>query len=245
MQGETAKKLEGRVAAEGCVAVRVGADGARMVEVNCETDFVSRSDGFKEVVAHVVNGLPEAAGSGAKGSLFETKELEGWSDDVMRSAVGKMRENIKARRCVVGKAEAGVVYGGYAHGGESGMGRLGALVALRVSGGAVEGKGLERFEKFARQVAQQIVGFKPSVVREQELANKASMSDEELDGAVLLRQDFLGGGGKVRDVLKAVSAEIGVDGLEVVEFVRWECGEGIERKADDFKGEVMRAAGLA
>ncbi|KAJ3415169.1 Elongation factor Ts, mitochondrial [Chytridiales sp. JEL 0842] len=264
-----ASKLASRVAKEGMVAFWVeptASSKAVMLEVNCETDFVSRGDVFKGFVASTrdllassptIPLIPPSPDQSKKISLFNDMSVAEWletqtiQDKPLKEhiiyTIGKVGENIRIRRALsttvpsADSSTAQTFYGGYAHGASDNMGRLAALVALQVSPSSKVSPNLTtEAQKLAKQMAQQVVGFGPSVVDESELS---SADGVDLDSAVLLRQGFMMGGGTVAEVLEEFGKKHGVE-AKVLEFKRYELGEGIVKEEGDFAAEVLKAAGL-
>ncbi|KAI8908992.1 elongation factor TS-domain-containing protein [Gorgonomyces haynaldii] len=216
-----AQKLSSRNTTEGLVGVY--SDGsASMVEINCETDFVAKSDLFVDLVKQVSKN---AAGYGAglqDVSVDEilAKKIEDQSvKELITFTIGKLGENIQLRRVVSSKEEKDTIYGAYSHqGGQSlpqGMGRISSLVQIKC-----EPKNQE-IQPLARKLAQHISGFNPTSVQE------------------LYDQPYLFGGGSVKEILDQEAQKLGVK-CDIVDFKRWECGEGLEKKQENFAEEVAR-----
>ncbi|KAI8617309.1 elongation factor TS-domain-containing protein [Chytriomyces sp. MP71] len=257
---KTSAKVAHRTTKEGLVGVFAHVSRCGMVEINCETDFVQRGDIFTSTVKTITNTL--ASGSTPPctpaplslfGQVTQPETLKVWADDpaagnitpLLIESIAKCGENVQLRRITLSPARItpSIVYGAYAHGGpDASMGRIAALVALSVSNPVVA---REKVVKLARQVAQQVVGFAPEVVHEKDVlrTGEAAIPSEELDSKVLYRQPFLVGGGSVKEVLEAFEKQHGID-LNVVEFRRYVCGEGIEVKESNFAEEVLAQAGL-
>ncbi len=245
-----ADKKASRVAAEGVVAIKVADDSgsAVMVEVNCETDFVSRGDefaGFADGIAEVVMATAPtdiaalSAAPLASGLSVEQTRLE---------LIARLGENMSVRRFVsVDTAGDGIV-GLYRHGN-----RIGVLV--HITGGDMD---------LAKDLAMHIAASRPSVISQDEVAADLVAKEKEifsaqaaesgkppeiiekmvvgrirkfLDEQSLLGQPFVKDPGvKVGKLLKS-------KGAEVVRFERMEVGEGIEKKVDDFAAEVAAQVG--
>jgi elongation factor Ts len=237
-----ADKKATRVAAEGTVAVERGSGAAVMVEVNCETDFVARGDEFLEFARAVARtALSDAAAADVAG-LLALSHGGSTLDEQRRALIAKIGENISVRRCV--RIAAPDALGTYIHGG-----RIGALVALQ--GGD---------EALARDLAMHVAavnpayidaGDVPAEVLEKERAILTDQTKGEkkppdiiakmvegrlrkyLGELTLLGQPF------VKDPDMSVEKLLKKSGAKVLKFVRYEVGEGIEKKQDDFVGEVM------
>jgi elongation factor Ts len=242
--GAKASKAASRVASEGVIGLYVAADGktAAMVEVNCETDFVSRNDEFRafanEVAQIVARDDPAdvAALGGVRLASGETVEAR------RVALVQKIGENLSLRRWVRRTAMGKI--SSYVHGV-----RIGVLVD--VSGGdAALGKDLAMHIAASKPLAVDQSGVAADTVereraiaaaRAAESGKPANIVDKMVQGAVskfladvtLLAQAFVKGDGKqtVAQLAKAQAATINGFTLYVV-------GEGIDKKKDDFAAEV-------
>jgi elongation factor Ts len=239
-----ADKKATRIAAEGVIAVESAADGraAAMVEVNCETDFVAREADFRAFAGEVARKVLEARPANAE-ALNALTLPNGETVDVRRRAlVAKIGENISVRRFVV--AESAGLVGAYLHGT-----RIGVLVATQ--GGDLA---------LARDLAMHVAAGNPpylsvadvpaaEVAKEREIRIEqaktsgkppeivAKMVDGQLrkwQGEItLLGQPF------VKDPDQTVEKLLKGAGASVQSFQRFEVGAGIEKKQEDFVGEVM------
>ncbi|MDO6424648.1 translation elongation factor Ts [Saccharophagus degradans] len=237
--GLKAAKKADRTAAEGVVAVKVAEDGSYgvMVEVNSETDFVARDAGFLAFVDTVVN------------KAFETKAtdvaaLAGDEIESTRQAlVQKIGENIGVRRVQLIEAGSGVV-GAYLHSNS----RIAVLTQL--TAGDVE---------LARDIAMHVAAVNPQVVNSADMPAEVVEKEKEI---IKAQPDMEGKPaeivdkmmvGRINKFLKENSLvdqpfvknpEVTVGklakdaGAEVVGFVRFEVGEGIEKVEEDFAAEV-------
>ncbi len=237
--GMKAAKKAGRTAAEGIASVKVAEDGSYgvLVEVNSETDFVARDDNFLGFVAKVVD------------KAFETKEsdvaalMAGELESAREALVQKIGENISVRRVVVVAADGGAV-GSYVH---SNM-RIGVLVALK--GGDVE---------VARDVAMYIAAVNPSVAKPEEMpaeliekereiytaqaqesGKPAEIIEKMIDGRIrkYLAENSLTEQAFVKDPDTTVGKLLKGAGADIIGFIRFEVGEGIEKEEVDFAAEV-------
>ena len=242
--GAKASKAASRVASEGVIGLFVAADGktAAMIEVNCETDFVSRNDEFKafanalaQVVARDDPADVAALGNAklASGETVETRRV---------ALVQKIGENLSIRR-FVRRAATGSL-SSYVHGVKIG-------VLVDVSGGdATLGKDLAMHIAASKPLAIDASGVAAETVereraiaaaRAAESGKPANIVEKMIDGAVakflaevtLLAQPFVKGDGK-----ETVAALAKAQGATVNGFTLYVVGEGIEKKKDDFAAEV-------
>jgi elongation factor Ts len=237
-----ADKKATRVAAEGTVAVERGSGAAAMVEVNCETDFVARGDEFLEFARAVASAALEEAAAADLAALSALNSGGATLDERRRALIAKIGENISVRRFV--RIAVPGALGTYIHGG-----RIGALVALE--GGD---------EALARDLAMHVAAVNPAYIDASDvpaevLEKERGILTEQTKGEkkppdiiakmvegrlrkylaelTLLGQPF------VKDPDTSVEKLLKKSGAKVLKFVRYEVGEGIEKKQDDFVGEVM------
>lgn len=241
-----AAKKAGRIAAEGAIVMASNATHAVLVEVNSETDFAANDDNFKGFAAAVAETALRAGVSDIA-ALRETVGLSGENLEQLRAGlVAKIGENIEIRRFAVLAADGGVVQS-YLHGK-----RIGVLVAMQ--GGNAE---------LARDIAMHIAASNPVCVSEAEMPAEVLAKEREIHVAqaaqsgkpadivekmvvgrlkkfiaetTLLGQDF------VKDTDQTVEKLLKTAGATVTRFVRYEVGEGIDKKEDNFVEEVMAQA---
>ena len=237
-QAKAAKKA-GRIAAEGVILTKVEGGVATMLELNCETDFVARDEGFlafgKKLVdvAHA-NKLNDI-------DALNNAEVEGGKvSDVRDTLVAKIGENISPRRVI---SVEGDNMGAYVHGG-----RIGVVAIL--NGGD---------EELAKDVAMHVAAASPQYVKPEdvpadvvekekgiqiEIAMQSGKPAEIAEKMVTGRmKKFTGeisltGQPFVKDPSTSVGDLLKSKGADVINFVRFEVGEGIEKKEEDFAAEV-------
>jgi elongation factor Ts len=236
-----ADKKAARIAAEGTVAIERSGLDAALVEVNCETDFVARSDQFQEFARDVAS-VALAQNPASLEALMAQQQGSATLEERRRVLIAKIGENISVRRFA--RVSAPGVLGTYLHGG-----RIGALVALR--GGD---------EDLARDLAMHVAATNPayidaaqvpaavlekerSILAEQTRAEKkpAEIVAKMVEGRLrkYLAEITLLGQPFVKDPDVSVEKLLKKSAATVVQFARYEVGAGIEKKQDDFVGEVM------
>jgi len=237
--GLKAAKKAGRTAAEGLVLTKIADDGSYgvMVEVNSETDFAAKDDNFSDFAGFVLD------------TVFSKKEtdidalLAAGLEQARQELVQKIGENITVRRAVM-LADEGATVGSYVHAGS----KIAVLVALR--GGD---------EDLAREVAMHVAAVNPLVVKAEDVPAEVLSKESEIYSAQaaesgkpadivekmvsgrlrkfveevsLMEQAF------VKDPDLKVGKLVKDAGADVISFVRYEVGEGIEKKTEDFAAEV-------
>jgi len=255
-----AAKKAGRVASDGLVgAVVKGAAGA-LVEVNSETDFVARTEGFQSFSRAVAEAA--LACDGDLEAIKARKLPSGRTvADELTHLVATIGENMTLRRAAAVKVGQGVV-ASYVHGQVSpGLGRIGVLVALESTGDAA------KLAAFGKQVAMHIAHANPEaleasgldqarVERERNIfaeQARASGKPEDIvqkmiDGrlrkfyqeVVLLEQDFVHEQGtSVSKALQAAAKDAGAP-IRIAGYLRFALGEGIDKPKTDLAGEVAQ-----
>lgn len=240
---KAAKKAD-RIAAEGIVDSYISEDGkvGVVVEVNCETDFVAKTDAFKALVAVIAKQIADVAPADVD-ALLESSYEDGTIKSLLTDSVFKIGENINVRRFerIEGFVDSYIHLGG----------KIGVLVQADKQPGA---------EKI-HDVALQIAAAKPSyivkeevpadeiehekhILREQALnepkPKPEAIIEKMITGRIqkyfkevcLMEQPF------VKDDSMSVEKMIAGE-FAVVKFIRYEMGEGLQKRQDDFASEVM------
>ena len=255
-----AAKKASRVAAEGVVAQYVTPCGCTgvIVEVNCETDFVAKTDNFaafaNNVAKHIAKANPADVDE-LMNQKFVDDETKTISDLVAEATVA-IGEKISVRRFARFQTEG--VVATYIHMG----GKVGVLVEVATS---EEGKNNEDVKQFAHDLCLQIAAAKPEAVRREEVDSEKLEKEREIqrakaleagkpekivdrivDGQIekyykevcLLDQQFVKDPDKsIKGLMAEVSKAAGAP-LDVVRFVRFERGEGIEKRKDNLAAEI-------
>jgi len=250
-QAKAAKKA-GRTAADGMIVVTRSVDMTRaaMVEVNCETDFVAKDDNFKSF-AEAVGDRALDSEVGDVAALIDLplqQGADGTIEEARQALVSKIGEHVTVRRFERVAAQ-GAVYS-YRHGV-----RIGVLVDL--SGGD---------EALGRDLAMHIAASNPVCVSEEQVpaevldkereitesqAKESGKPDNIVEKMVEGRmRKYLGeitllGQAFVKDPDTKVAKLLEQHGATVNGFIRFEVGEGIEKKVEDFREEVMAQAAAA
>ena len=251
-----AAKKAGRVAAMGLVKTAFAADGkaAAIVEVNSETDFVAKNDEFITFVETLANMALENDAADMDAFMALPYGDEGTVQDALTNKIATIGENMSVRRFAKVN-EPGVVYTGYIHG----NGSIGVIVGIKTDATADE------IAVVGKDVAMQVASMNPKFLNEsevdpawlesekeiakQQLLNEGkpeAMLEKIIPGKVkailkevcLVDQKFVKNGDlTVKQYVDSVAKEAGKD-MEVASMIRYEVGEGIEKKEEDFAAEV-------
>ena len=245
-----AAKKAGRVAAEGLVSLNISDDRKKgiLVEVNSETDFVAKNDQFQTLVADISDQLMQS-----EAEEVEAVENEKWFkdesqtvNDVIKASIASIGENINLRRFK--RVETDGYLFGYIHMG----GKIGVLVEYA-------NEFNEEKAQTAKDIAMHIAAINPefldrasvdstSIEKEKKIYREQMLNegkpehilDQIIEGKInkyytqvcLLEQPF------VRNDDQTVSEILEENDMEVKQFTRFEIGEGIEKKEEDFAAEV-------
>ena len=240
-----ADKKAGRVAAEGRIAIEQAGDAVAMVEVNCETDFVANGDEFGGFAAGVVKAVLSAAPASLE-ALNDAKIGGESVDTTRRNLIAKIGENIAVRRLERYQTKGGVL-GAYAHGT-----RIGVIVELK-GGDAALAKDIAMHVAASRplcvkpeQVPAEVLEKEREIIRAQSADSRkpAAIIEKMVEGRLkkYLAEVTLLGQPFIKDPDTSVEKLLAKSGAEAVRFVRFEVGEGIEKKQEDFAAEVMAQA---
>jgi elongation factor Ts len=254
-----AAKKAGRVAAEGLVGVAAGGNRGAVVEVNAETDFVGRNEIFQNFVATTARIALDTAADMTK---IAAAPFPGSGRDVqgaLTNMIATIGENMSLRRAASLSVSDGVV-AAYMHNSVApDLGKIGVLVALESTGDKA------KLTALAKQLAMHVAAAKPqsltvadldkaAIERERGvLAEKAAQSGKAVDiiakmvegglrkfhqEVVLLEQLFvIDGKSRVSKVVDEAAKQVGAP-VRLAGFLRFELGEGIEKKSEDFAAEV-------
>jgi elongation factor Ts len=265
----SAGKKSDRIAAEGLVDTYIQPGGrvGVLLEVNCQTDFVARNEAFKALVKNLAQ---QAATADSVESLLAQPYIENQSitvDQFIKQTIAQLGENIQVRRFInfaLAEGTQGIV-DSYIHTG----GRVGVLVELNSKTEAAAGK--EEFQSLARNAAMQVAACPnveyvrvdeiPAEIAQKEkdiemgrddLANKPDNIKEKivqgriekrLKELTLLDQPFIRDQSiSVEDLVKQVKGQVGEE-IQVIRFVRYILGEGIEKQESNFAEEVAAQMG--
>ncbi|MDK4213046.1 translation elongation factor Ts [Staphylococcus warneri] len=241
---KAAKKAD-RIAAEGLVHVEINGNEAAIVEINSETDFVARNEGFQNLVKEIANQVLATKAESVE-ALMETKFEDGKTvDQKMKEAISTIGEKLSIRRFAVRTKSDNDAFGAYLHMG----GRIGVLTVIE---GTTD-------EAAAKDVAMHIAAINPKYVSSDQVSEDEINHEREV-----LKQQALNEGkpenivekmveGRLRKYLQeicavdqnfvknpdeTVEAFLKSKGGKLVDFVRYEVGEGMEKREENFADEV-------
>lgn len=254
-----AARKTGRIAAEGLIGIASEGDQAAMIEVNSETDFVARSEGFQKLVVEIADAALKSEGD--RGELLSASLGDGTVAETVQETSASVGEHLSLRRLARLSANGGCL-ATYLHNRVApNLGSIGVLVALD-PGGHDQSEALG----FARQVAMHVAASRPLALDEGELdadvlARERAVLEEQaqqsgrpeevigkmVEGRLrkfiaescLLKQPF------AIDPKSSVAEALAKAGesMRITGFCRFQVGEGMETRQEDFAEEVRKAAG--
>ena len=253
-----AAKKAGRVASEGLVRLSFKDDftSAALIEVNSETDFVAKNEEFVGFVENLAAMVLSSDVSEVEDFMKLPYMSEGSVQDALNNKIAKIGENMSIRRFAKFQTP-GVKYAGYVHGG----GNIGVIIGIKT-----EATG-EEISVVGKDVAMQTASMKPQFVDESSIdpdyiehekqilmaqaLNEGKPAEivenmvtgrlkKELKETCLVEQKFVKNNDmSVKEYVDAVAKDLGKD-MKVVEMLRFEVGEGIEKKEENFAEEVAK-----
>ena len=242
-----AAKKQSRITVEGLIVSIVADDNSKglLLEVNCETDFVARSNDFR----NFVDKLSQVA---LDNNITDVNELENTTIDsksienIRTDLIAKVGENIAIRRMFTIKNNSGRLILSYIHG----QGRIGVLVGVT-----------KRDTALAKDIALHITANKPEYINKKDISKdlldkereiyfeqvkKMGKPDNILEKMVegklakFIKEITLYGQGFVKDPNISIEQLLKEKGADIFAFGRFEVGEGIDKKQDDFVNEVKK-----
>ena len=240
-----AAKKSSRIAAEGLAYAKVEGKKAVIIEVNSETDFVAKNEEFQNLVSTIANTIINSDVTTMDSAL--ELEVDGTKlSDLITSRIATIGEKLSFRRFEVLTKEDNQVFGSYSH-----MG--GKIVSLAL----LEGND----EELAKDIAMQIAAMKPSYLNRDEVPEERVEKEREIlteqaenEGLDANKLPMIVNGrlnkfyeeiclvdqGFIKENKMKVGKYVESKNSKIVKFVRYEVGEGIEKKEENFADEVMK-----
>ena len=240
-----AAKKSSRIAAEGLAYAKIEGNKAVIIEVNSETDFVAKNEEFQNLVSTIANTIINSDATTMDSAL--ELEVDGTKlSDLITSRIATIGEKLSFRRFEVLTKEDNQVFGSYSH-----MG--GKIVSLAL----LEGND----EELAKDIAMQIAAMRPSYLNRDEVPEERVEKEREIlteqaenEGLDANKLPMIVNGrlnkfyeeiclvdqGFIKENKMKVGKYVESKNSKIVKFVRYEVGEGIEKKEENFADEVMK-----
>lgn len=239
-----AAKKQDRIAAEGLTNIYSNDNKAVILELNAETDFVAKNNEFKELLDKIGNAI---LGSDVEDldSALNLETNDGTINDLIVNATAKIGEKISLRRFTVVKLNENEVFGSYIHMG----GKISSLVVVKGNNGeiakdvAMQAAAMRPLYTTVDNIPEEDLEHEKSVIKEQVVneGKKPEFADKIVEGRinkfyeenVLEEQAFIKDSGlKIKDYLSNNDSKL-------ISLTRYEVGEGMEKRNDNFAEEVM------
>ena len=242
-----AQKKADRIAAEGAAAIEIDGNTAVLFEVNCETDFVTKNDSFKSLLKELGTHLVSQKPADVEEALEQPLQGDGQKlGDYITDVIAKIGEKISLRRFSIKEKTDNDAFGAYLHMG----GNIGVLTVLE---GSTD-------EQAAKDVAMHVAAVNPRYVSQDQIPEEEANAERDMlktqalnegkpenivekmvEGRLnkffaeicLLEQDF------VKDPDQKVKQFVSAKGGQINSFDRFEVGEGMEKREENFADEVM------
>lgn len=242
-----AQKKSSRIAAEGLALSKVNGNKAVIVEVNSETDFVAKNEEFIKLINAIADTLLESNAKTVEEAL-ELKYEDKTINDLIIEKISTIGEKLSLRRFEIVEKKDSEVFGTYSH-------LNGKIVTLDV---------LSSDEELAKDIAMQIAAMRPSYLSKEDVPSEVvekertilketavneGLAENKIDMIVngrlnkfyeeicLLEQGF------IKENKMKVSKYVESKNSKILSFVRYEVGEGMEKKEENFSDEVMKQMG--
>lgn len=251
----SAAKKSGRLASEGLIHIFQNGSRAAIVEVNCETDFVGKTEEFQQFVQQVAEHVLKNRPKGLEDLMAQKWEGSAKSvQEITQEKVAKIGENISVRRFHLIEAAPGELLGSYTHMGS----KIGSLILIKGDAGKLG-------EDAVRGVAMHVAAASPHFVRSDRIPPEVLAKEKEIYLAQLKDS------GKPAEILEKIidgkikkfATEVCVEDqiyikdpegktsvkkflvqrdpqAQILDFVRYQVGEGMEKKQEDFAAEVAK-----
>ncbi len=237
-------KKESRIAAEGLANIYVNGNKAVIVEVNSETDFVSKNEEFTSMIDTIGNAL---LNSDVK-EIEEAKKIntsEGTVEELIINKTAKIGEKLSLRRFEIVNKSDDESFGTYIHMG----GKIAALTVIKGANEnvakdvAMQAAAMKPLYVFPSEVPGDVLDNERNVLKEQAMneGKPADIAEKMVEGRIkkfykeicLAEQSF------IKDGDISVEKYVANNGGEIVKMIRYEVGEGMEKRCDNFAEEVM------
>lgn len=240
-----AEKKGSRIAAEGLANIYIDGDKAVILEVNSETDFVSKNEEFTSMIDTIGNAILKSNANSLEEALEVSIDEEGTVSDLIIAKTAKIGEKLSLRRVEVVSKNSDEVFGSYLHMG----GKIAVLTVLKGAN-----------EEVAKDVSMQAAAMKPSYVfiedvpedvvnREREVLKEQSMNEGKpadiaekmVEGRIkkFYKEICLAEQAFIKDGDISVNTYVTNNSGEILKMVRYEVGEGMEHRCENFAEEVM------
>lgn len=238
------EKKASRIAAEGLANIYIKENRAVILEVNSETDFVSKNEEFTNMIDTIGNTILNSSANTLEESL-ELKTEEGTIKDLIIAKTAKIGEKLSLRRIAVVEKNSDEVFGSYLHMG----GKIAVLTVLKGANESVakdvamQSAAMKPLYVFTSDVPEDVVEREKSVQKELAMSEgkPAEIAEKMVDGRIkkFFKEICLAEQAFIKDGDISVSTYVKNNNGEIKSMIRFEVGEGMEKRSENFAEEVM------
>ena len=238
-------KKESRIAAEGLANIYIDNDKALILEVNSETDFVSKNEEFRQMIDTIGEALLHSSAKDTH-EAKDVKTKEGNTiGELIIEKTAKIGEKLSLRRFTILTKNADEEFGSYIHMG----GKIAALTLVKNASKdvakdvAMQAAAMRPLYVFPKDVPADVLDNEKAVLKEQVLneGKNADMADKIVEGKInkFYKEVCLAEQAFIKDNNLSVAKYVANNGGEILNMIRYEVGEGMEKRNDNFAEEVM------
>ncbi len=238
-------KKESRIAAEGLANIYIDNDKALILEVNSETDFVSKNEEFRQMIDTIGEALLHSSAKDTD-EAKDVKTKEGNTiGELIIEKTAKIGEKLSLRRFTILTKNADEEFGSYIHMG----GKIAALTLVKNASKdvakdvAMQAAAMRPLYVFPKDVPADVLDNEKAVLKEQVLneGKNADMADKIVEGKInkFYKEVCLAEQAFIKDNNLSVAKYVANNGGEILNMIRYEVGEGMEKRNDNFAEEVM------
>ena len=237
-------KKEARIAAEGLANIYIDGDKAVILEVNSETDFVSKNEEFISMIDTIGATLLKSNAT----TVDEAKELitpDGTINELIVNKTAKIGEKLSLRRFAIVNKTADEFFGSYIHMG----GKIAALTVIKGANSdvakdvAMQAAAMKPLYTFPSEVPADVLDNEKAVLKEQAMneGKPADIAEKMVEGRIkkFYKEICLSEQAFIKDGDLSVEKYVTNNGGEIKSMIRYEVGEGMEKRSDNFAEEVM------
>ena len=239
-----AEKKGSRIAAEGLANIYIDGDKAVILEVNSETDFVSKNEEFISMIDTIGTSILKSDADSLESAL-EVSTGEGTVQDLIVAKTAKIGEKLSLRRIEVVNKNSDEVFGSYLHMG----GKIAVLTVLKGANEEVakdvsmQSAAMKPSYVFISDVPEEVVNREREVLKEQSMneGKPADIAEKMVEGRIkkFYKEICLAEQAFIKDGDISVNTYVTNNGGEILKMVRYEVGEGMEKRNENFAEEVM------
>ena len=239
-----AEKKGSRIAAEGLANIYVNGNKAVILEINSETDFVSKNEEFTSMIDMIGNSILKSDATTLESAL-EVSTSEGTVQDLIVAKTAKIGEKLSLRRMEVVTKNSDEVFGSYLHMG----GKIAVLTVLKGANEEVakdvsmQSAAMKPSYVFIEDVPEEVVNREREVLKEQSMneGKPADIAEKMVEGRIkkFYKEICLAEQAFIKDGDISVNTYVTNNGGEILKMVRYEVGEGMEKRNENFAEEVM------